>query len=279
MKIPARLQPLLAAHLIEDVVRQLQSGKEAEVYLVLSQGEYRCAKIYKDSNSRTFKQRVQYTEGRSVRNSRRSRAMNRKSNFGRQEAEMEWQSTEVDALAIMASAGVRVPKTYGFYEGVLLLEVIVGEDGEPAPRLSDVSLTSSEARKYHEILVRESVKMLCAGFVHGDYSEFNVLVSDKGLVIIDLPQAVQATANNAFEIFQRDLLQLAEFFSAIAPEIRATEYPHEIWELFKRGKLRPDSKLTGLFAHSTEKADIAGVMEEIEEARRDELMRLAKKND
>ncbi|MCX6123829.1 MAG: serine protein kinase RIO, partial [Proteobacteria bacterium] len=203
MKIPPRLQPLLDAHLIEDVLGQLQSGKEAEVYIVLSEGEYRCAKVYKDANNRSFKQKSQYTEGRSVRNSRKSRAMDSNSRFGKKEREREWQNAEVDALAVLSAAGVRVPKTFAFYEGVLLLEMIVDKEGQPAPRLNDYKMTRIEANEFYQKLVHEAVLMLCAGLVHGDFSEFNVLVSKDGLVIIDLPQAVQATANNAFSIFER----------------------------------------------------------------------------
>ncbi len=273
MKIPPRLQPLIHAHLIEDVIGQLQSGKEAEVYIVLSEGEYRCAKVYKDANSRTFKHRAQYTEGRSVRNSRRGRAIESNSKYGKQERESEWQNTEVDALAALSAAGVSVPQTYAYYEGVLLLQMIVDKDGNAAPRLNDVDLTPSEARNYHEILIRQVVRMLCAGYVHGDLSEFNVLVSQDGLVIIDLPQAVQATSNIAFSIFERDLIQLAAYFSRYAPEIQATQYAKEIWKLYQNGKLRPDSKLTGKVVQSNKKVDVESVFEEIEAARDDEMER------
>jgi RIO kinase 1 len=273
MKIPPRLQPLIHAHLIEDVVGQLQSGKEAEVYIVLSEGEYRCAKVYKEANSRTFKHRAQYTEGRSVRSSRRGRAMANNSKFGKKEQESEWQNTEVEALTALSAAGVRVPQTYAYYEGVLLLQMIVDKEGNAAPRLNDVELTAQEARDYHEILIRQVVRMLCAGYVHGDLSEFNVLVSQDGLVIIDLPQAVQATSNSAFSIFERDLIQLAAYFGRYAPEIQATEYAKEIWKLYQNGKLRPDTKLTGKIAQSSKKVDVESVFEEIEAARDDEMER------
>jgi RIO kinase 1 len=254
-------------------VGQLQSGKEAEVYIVLSEGEYRCAKVYKEANSRTFKHRAQYTEGRSVRSSRRGRAMANNSKFGKKEQESEWQNTEVEALTALSAAGVRVPQTYAYYEGVLLLQMIVDKEGNAAPRLNDVELTAQEARDYHEILIRQVVRMLCAGYVHGDLSEFNVLVSQDGLVIIDLPQAVQATSNSAFSIFERDLIQLAAYFGRYAPEIQATEYAKEIWKLYQNGKLRPDTKLTGKIAQSSKKVDVESVFEEIEAARDDEMER------
>jgi RIO kinase 1 len=273
MKIPPRLQPLINAHLIEDVIGQLQSGKEAEVYIVLSEGEYRCAKVYKDANSRTFKHRAQYTEGRSVRSSRRGRAMAKSSKFGKKEQEAEWQNTEVEALTALSAAGVKVPQTYAYYEGVLLLQMIVDKEGNAAPRLNDVELTQQEARDYHEILIRQVVRMLCAGYVHGDLSEFNVLVSQNGLVIIDLPQAVQATSNIAFSIFERDLIQLKAYFSRYAPEIKDTDYAKEIWKLYQNGKLRPDSKLTGKVVQNHKKVDVDSVFEEIEAARDDEMGR------
>lgn len=281
MKIPKRLQPLVNAQMIEDVLGQLQSGKEAEVYIVQAEGRLCCAKIYKDAKNRSFKQKAQYTEGRKVRGSRRARAMESSSRYGRQEREAEWQNTEVDALYHLAAAGVRVPQPLGYYEGVLLLQMITDEEGQPAPRLSDVELTPELARHYHSVLVRETVKMLCAGLIHGDLSEFNVLVSQDGLVIIDLPQAIQATANNAFGLFERDLVQLAAYFGRVAPEILETQYAKEIWKHFENGRLKPDTPLTGLFQESGRKANVKAVLDEIEDAREEEMMRrgLRKKPD
>jgi RIO kinase 1 len=278
MKIPSRLQPLIQAHLIDDVIGQLQSGKEAEVYIVRSGDELRCAKIYKEANDRTFKAKSQYTEGRKVRNSRRGRAMESNSRFGRKEREAEWQNTEVEALALLGMAGVRVPKTYAYYEGVLLLQMICDAEGHPAPRLNDVDLTPAAARAHHALLMRQVALMLCAGIVHGDLSEFNVLLAADGLMIIDLPQAVQATANNAFSILQRDLLQLNAYFGRFAPEIKATDYARELWALYQNGKLRPDSPLTGKFTPPHKKANVKGVLEEIEDAREDAMMRRGSKN-
>lgn len=273
MKIPKRLKPLYDAQMIEGIIGQLQSGKEAEVYIVQAEGQLCCAKIYKDANNRSFKQKVQYTEGRKVRGSRRARAMESNSRYGRQEREAEWQNTEVDALYQLAAAGVRVPKPLGYYEGVLLLQIITDENGQPAPRLNDVQLTADEARAYHLVLIREAVKILCAGLVHGDLSEFNVLLSKDGLVIIDLPQAIQATANNAFGLFERDLVQLAAFFGRFAPEILETKYAREIWKIFENGKLKPDTPLTGRFEESGRKADVKAVLDEIEDARSEEMLR------
>jgi RIO kinase 1 len=259
--------------MIDDVVGKLQSGKEAEVYVVRTGEKYLCAKVYKDENARSFKQKTQYTEGRKVRGSRQARAMDGKSKYGRKERESAWQNTEVDALVLLGAAGVKVPQTYGYYEGVLLLEMIIDIEGNPAPRLNDVKLTPELAKEYHMVLVRQAVMMLCAGLVHGDYSEFNVLVSQNGLVIIDLPQVVQATANNAFGIFERDLRQLSAFFGRVAPEILQNEYPKEIWNFYKHSKLKPDTKLTGRFAQSTHTANVREVLGEIEAARDDDLIR------
>jgi len=273
MKTPSRLVPLIHADLIDEVVGQLQSGKEAEVYVVRCGDQYRCAKVYKEATHRSFKQKTQYTEGRGVRNSRRSRAMESNTRYGRKERESEWQNTEVEALSLLAAAGVRVPQTFGYYEGVLVLQMITDADGNPAPRLDDVALMGEQAREYHLLLVREAVLMLCAGLIHGDLSEFNVLLSQDGPVIIDLPQAVQATANNAFAIFERDLVHLSAFFGRFAPEVVATDYAKEIWKLYKSGKLRPDTVLTGRFEQSAKKADLKGVLSEIADARDEEMER------
>ncbi len=277
MKTPERLQPLIFANMIDEVVGQLQSGKEAEVYVVRFQDEILCAKVYKLANDRTFKHKTQYTEGRKVKNSRKARAMGGKSRYGRREQENEWQNTEVEALAILEASGVRVPKTKGFLDGVLLLEMIVDAEGIPAPRLNDFDLTPALAREYYLFLVRQAVRMLCAGYIHGDLSEFNVLISKDGPVIIDLPQAVQATANNGFSIFERDLKHLTEFFGRVAPELLQTQYPKEIWALYQSGKLKPDSELTGSFKSKYHKVDVQDVLEEIEDARREEMFRRGQK--
>ena len=274
MRTPNRLAPLMDAHMIDQVVGQLQSGKEADLFVVISEGEYRCAKVYKDATNRSFKQKSDYTEGRSVRNSRQARAMNKNSKFGRQEREREWQTAEVEALAMLASAGVKVPVCYGMYEGVLLLQMIVDKDGNPAPRLSEVRVSPDVAKQYFAFLVREMIKMLCAGYVHGDLSEFNILVSKDGLVIIDLPQVVQATSNNAFVIFERDLKHLTSFFGKVSPEILRTDYANEIWNLFKNGKLKPDSVVTGQFKKSGKQADVQGVLAEIDAAREEAMKKL-----
>jgi RIO kinase 1 len=280
MRTPQRLQPLIDAYLIDAVVGQLKSGKEAEVYVVTSRGEYRCAKVYKEAQNRSFKQASQYTEGRKAKSSRQARAMNKKSRYGREEMESEWQNTEVEALAMLATAGVRVPKIYNFHEGVVLLEMIVDSTGHAAPRLNDVTMSAEDARKHHETLIGEAVKMLCAGYIHGDLSEFNVLLSERGPVIIDLPQAIQSTANNAFRLFERDINNLAAYFARFAPEIKKTDYAHEIWKLYESGKLKPDTKLTGKFVHSTKRADVRGVLSEIDAAYEEEMRkRLARRGD
>jgi RIO kinase 1 len=280
MRTPQRLQPLIDAYLIDAVVGQLKSGKEAEVYVVTSRGEYRCAKVYKEAQNRSFKQASQYTEGRKAKSSRQARAMNKKSRYGREEMESEWQNTEVEALAMLATAGVRVPKVYNFHEGVVLLEMIVDSTGHAAPRLNDVTMSAEDARKHHETLIGEAVKMLCAGYIHGDLSEFNVLLSERGPVIIDLPQAIQSTSNNAFRLFERDINNLAAYFARFAPEIKKTDYAHEIWKLYESGKLKPDTKLTGKFVHSTKRADVRSVLNEIDAAYEEEMRkRLARRGD
>lgn len=272
MRIPERLEPLVHAHLIDEVVGQLQSGKEAEVYVVRCGDEYRCAKVYKAVNDRTFKAKAAYTEGRKVRNSRQARAMEKStSRYGMREREAEWQNKEVEALYLLSEAGVRVPKPYEFYEGVLLLQMIVDAEGNAAPRLNDVQLTPEEAKTHHATLMAEVVRMMSVGIVHGDLSAFNVLVAHDGLVIIDLPQAVQATANNAFHFLERDLQQLGSYFGRVVPEILETKYAKEIWKLHQSGKLRADSQLTGKFAESTKKADVAGTLAEIDGAYEDAL--------
>lgn len=274
MKIPRRLEPLLQDGLIDEVLGQLMSGKEAEVYVVRSRGEICCAKAYKEVKHRSFQKQTQYMEGRKVRNSRRSRAMEKHSSFGRKEQEAAWQNAEVDALFRLAAAGVRVPRPHSFCEGVLLMDLVVDGAGDVAPRLNDVELNAALAREYHRMLIGEVVRMLCAGLVHGDLSEFNVLVAGDGPVIIDLPQAIDAAGNNnAGRLFARDVDNLAAYFGQLAPELRATAYAEEIWHLYENGKLHPESPLTGRFVRNEKAADVGGVMREIEDARKEALAR------
>jgi len=274
MKIPKRLQPLLEDGLIDGVVRQLMSGKEAMVFVVRCGDDTRCAKVYKEADKRAFRQAVDYTENRKTKNSRQARAMAKGTRFGRKATEEAWQNAEVDALYRLAAAGVRVPKPYNFHEGVLLMELVTDEHGEAAPRLNDLEFTADEARACHDRLIREVVRMLCAGVVHGDLSEFNILIGSDGPVIIDLPQAVDAAGNNhAPKILERDVANLRNYFGRYAPELLATHYGKEIWALFEAGALQPDSPLTGRYERVEKAVDLEGVLQEIDDARFEEAAR------
>ncbi|MEI8361745.1 MAG: PA4780 family RIO1-like protein kinase [Betaproteobacteria bacterium] len=277
MKTPKRLEPLLEDGLIDEVVRQLMSGKEATVYVVRCGDDVRCAKVYKEANNRSFRQSVDYTEGRKVKNSRQSRAMAKGSKFGRESQEAAWQSAEVDALYRLANAGVRVPEPYNFYEGVLLMELVTDANGNAAPRLNDVEFSAEQAKIYHGMLIKEVVRMLCAGIVHGDLSEFNILMSSDGPVIIDLPQAVDAAGNNnASEMLARDVRNLSDYFGRFAPELLNTQYGKEIWALYAHGDLTLETELTGRFRQSTKAVDLKGVMREIDDTRAAEEARLVR---
>ena len=275
MKIPKRLEPLLEDGLIDGVVRQLMSGKEAMVFVVHCGDEIRCAKVYKEANKRSFRQAVDYTENRKTKNSRQARAMAKGSKYGREMQEVAWQSAEVDALYRLAGAGVRVPKPYNFHEGVLLMELVADAEGNAAPRLNDVSFTEDEAIAHHHSLMKEVVRMLCAGVIHGDLSEFNILVSADGPVIIDLPQAVDAAGNNhAQAMLARDVNNLMTYFGQFAPALLATQYAQEIWALYEHGNLHPEVELTGVYECMLPAVDLEGVMREIDDARDEEAARL-----
>ena len=274
MKIPARLQSLIDEGLIDSVVRQLMSGKEAKVYVVRSGTETRCAKVYKESIHRSFRQAVDYTENRTVRNSRQARAMAKGTRFGREATEAAWQSAEVDALYRLAAAGVRVPRPFNFLDGVLLMELVTDEHGEAAPRLNDVLLEPEDARVMHQTLLRELTRMLRAGVIHGDLSEFNILLAADGPVIIDLPQAVDAAGNNhAKRMLLRDVQNLKNFFGRFAPELLDTDFGNEIWSLFEQGNLHPDVALTGKFAQTSAPVDVESVIEQIDDAIAEEAAR------
>ncbi|WP_431223143.1 PA4780 family RIO1-like protein kinase [Serratia sp. L9] len=267
MKIPKRLQPLVDDGLIDDVIRRLKSGKEADVFIVRCGEEIRCAKVYKEADKRNFKQAVHYQEGRKVRNSRDARAMSKGSKFGRQQQEEAWQNTEVDALYLLAKAGVRVPQPDICLDGVLLMELITDEEGLVAPRLSDVTLTQEQALNDHALMMNYAVRMLCAGLVHGDLSEFNVLMDKNGPVIIDLPQVVDAAANNhAQSMFERDINNMTQYYGQYAPQLLGSKYAKEIWALYQEGNLTPESELTGKFTESNKRADVGSVLEEIQAA-------------
>ena len=274
MKAPPRLQALIDEGLIDTVVRQLMSGKEAMVFVVRCGDDTRCAKVYKEATNRSFRQAVDYTETRKVKNTRQARAMAKGTKFGRQAQEAAWQSAEVDALYRLADAGVRVPKPYNFHEGVLLMELVTDEQGDAAPRLNDVDFTAEDAARHHATLITEVVRMLSAGVVHGDLSEFNILLAADGPVIIDLPQAVDAAGNNhAKRMLLRDVDNLRDFFGRFAPELLATAFGPEIWALYERGLLQPDTVLTGRFQVKGGTVDVGHVMREIDDARAEEAAR------
>ncbi len=274
MKTPAGLQSLIDDGVIDEVLRSLKSGKEATVYLVRCGTQQRCAKVYRDMTQRSFQKRSQYQEGRKVRGSRQARAMGKSTQFGRKEQETAWKNAEVDALHQLVAAGVRVPQPLGFFEGVLIMELIADDAGQPAPRLGEVHLSAATALEYHEFLVQQVVRMLCIGLIHGDLSEFNVLVAPDGPVIIDLPQAVNAASNNAaLTMLERDVNNLRSTLGRFAPELLVTEYALEMWALFQKGELRPDSKLTGVFIRDETIIDPNAVMIVIEDAREEEIQR------
>ena len=275
MKTPPRLQALLAEGLIDSVVRQLKSGKEADVYVVRCGDETCAAKIYKEANKRSFRQAVDYTENRKVRNSRQARAMAKRTSFGRQQQEAAWQSAEVDALYRLAAAGVRAPRPLNFHDGVLLMELVADGEGDAAPRLNDLDFSEADALQHHATLIDEVVRMLCAGVIHGDLSEFNVLLAADGPVIIDLPQAVDAAGNNhAPRMLMRDVDNLRTFFGRHAPALLRTQYGPEIWALYAGGLLVPDMPLTGRYEPKAGAVDLSGVLREIEDARLEEAARL-----
>ena len=270
-----RLQPLIEDGVIDSVVRQLMSGKEAMVFVVRCGPETRCAKVYKEADKRSFRQAVDYTENRRTKNSRQARAMAKGTRFGRQAQEKAWQSAEVDALYRLARAGVRVPHPYNFHEGVLLMELVADGEGNAAPRLNDVEFTPEVAAQLHARLIREVVRMLAAGVVHGDLSEFNILLGAEGPVIIDLPQAVDAAGNNhAPRMLVRDVDNLRRFFGRFEPALLDTDYGKEIWALYESGSLHPDAPLTGHFEEDESSADLEGVMREIDDARLEEAARI-----
>ena len=274
MKTPAGLQALIDDGVIDEVMRPLKSGKEAAVYVVRSGNEVRCAKVYKDMAQRSFQQRVQYQEGRKVRGSREARAIGKASKYGRKQQEIAWKNTEVDALYQLREAGVRVPEPYGYFHGVLVMELVTDADGHSAPRLGEVELAPDQARGFHRFLVRQVVKMLSVGLIHGDLSEYNVLVAPDGPVIIDFPQVVSAAGNNAArQMLLRDVNNLTASLGAWAPDLLDTWYAEEMWALFEAGDLHADSELTGTFVHDESTVDLAGVRDAINDAREEALIR------
>ena len=270
MKIPKGLQPLIDDNLVDSVIRQLKSGKEASIYVVACGGEIRCAKVYKEAEQRGFHKLAQYQEGRKTRSSRDARAMGKRGRHGRRIQEAEWKNAEVDALYRLVGVGVRVPAPYLVHEGVLLMELVRDASGNPAPRLNDVDMSVEQARGWHDFMIDQVVRMLCAGLIHGDLSEFNVLLDVDGPVIIDLPQAVNAASNNnAFAMLQRDVNNMRETFGRVVPELLETQYAREIWKLYEAGDLRPDVPLTGRFVPDPTAPDVEAVLHQIEEERRE----------
>jgi RIO kinase 1 len=274
MKTPAGLQPLIDDGVIDEVLRSLKSGKEATVYVVRTGSQVRCAKVYRDMAQRSFQKRAQYQEGRKVRGSRQARAMSKSTRFGRKEQESAWKNAEVDALYKLVAADVRVPKPYGYFNDVLIMELVTDAAGNPAPRLGEVDLSAELAHEYHQFLIRQIVRMLSLGLIHGDLSEFNVLVAPDGPVIIDLPQAVNAAGNNnAFAMLERDVNNIRNTLGRFAPELLETQFAREMWSLFEQGELRADSPLTGVFARDDSQTDPDSVLAVIDDAREEAMQR------
>ncbi|PJX27924.1 serine protein kinase RIO [Advenella sp. S44] len=275
MKVPKRLMPLLEEGLIDEVLSQLMSGKEATVYVVRSGDATRCAKVYKDAKQRSFRQAASYRDGRKVQNSRQARAMEKGSRYGRQMQEEVWQNAEVNALFQLANAGVRVPQPYICTDGVLLMELVVDAEGDVAPRLNDVDLTQERALQLHAMLLNQVVRMLCAGVIHGDLSEYNILLAADGPVIIDLPQAVDAAANTeACAMLVRDVNNLAAYFGRFAPEVLSASYGKEIWALYEAGELNVDVELTGYVEPDASPVDMDSLLLELEDSRLEEEARM-----
>ena len=275
MKTPKGLEPLIEDGVITNVIRSLKSGKEADVFVVeCGPGRLRCAKVYKDMGQRSFQQRAQYQEGRKVRGSRQARAMRRSTNYGRKEQEIAWKNTEVDALYQLAGVGVRVPSPFGFFNGVLVMELVTGADGGSAPNLGEVELSADEARDYHRFLISQIVRMLCAGLIHGDLSEYNILVAAEGPVIIDLPQVVSAAGNNnAQAMLARDVNNVTATLGRFAPELLTTRFAEEMWALYEQGLLLPETVLSGEFLSSEVAADVDATLLAIEDAREEAVRR------
>jgi len=274
LKTPRGLQPLIDDGIIDDVLRPLKSGKEADVYVVRSGDDIRCAKVYKDMAQRSFQQRVQYQEGRKVRSSREARAMGKASKYGRKQQEVAWKNTEVDALYQLREAGVRVPEPFGYFHGVLVMELVTDVDGLSAPRMGEVDLGADDAREYHRILVQQVLLMLCSGLIHGDLSAYNVLIGPEGPVVIDFPQVVSAAGNNAARtMLLRDVNNLTAYLGRSAPELLDTWYGEEMWALFQAGDLRPDTQLTGHFVPDESEVDLDSIRQSIEDARQEAIIR------
>jgi len=280
MKTPARLAALVEEGLVDEVLGQLMSGKEATVYVVRCGDDIRCAKVYKEASQRSFRNNASYQEGRKVRNSRQARAMEKGSRFGRKMQEEVWQSAEVDALYRLAAAGVRVPQPHLCYEGVLLMDLIVDADGHPAPRLNDVELSEELALEFHALLIEQVVRMLCAGIIHGDLSEYNILVGEDGPVIIDVPQAIDAAGNsNAAEMLARDVINLRSYFSSFAPSLAGSQFGKEIWAHYESGLLTPDLALTGRVVLDEHLADVDAVLQQVALAtKEDEIRRMCRED-
>lgn len=274
MRTPPGLQALIDDGIIDAVLRPLKSGKEAAVYVVQRGSDVLCAKVYKDMAQRSFQARVQYQEGRKVRGSRAMRAMGKATKFGRKEQETAWKNTEVDALYTLHDAGVSVPRPHGYFHGVLLMELVTDDEGYSAARLGEVELGAEQARWYHAELVRDVVRMLSLGLIHGDLSEYNVLVTGQGPVIIDFPQVVSAAGNNAArDMLLRDVHNIRDSLARFAPELKDSYYGEEMWALYEKGELQPDSELTGKFIFDESQADLDAVLMSIEDARQEAIIR------
>ncbi|HAT09639.1 MAG TPA: serine protein kinase RIO [Planctomycetes bacterium] len=274
MLIPDRLRSMIDDGFVRRIIRPLKSGKEAEVFVVETEDGICAAKVYKEAHRRNFRQRQDYVEGRRSGDTRRDRAIDSGSRFGQAQREAAWQTAESDTMRRLNAAGIRIPRLRQLGDGVLLMDLVTGADGDPAPQLATQHYQRDEAKHWHYQLVHEVSRMLCAGVVHGDLSEYNILHATNGPVIIDFPQATDAARNsNAKRLLLRDVNNLTRFFSRFAPELRRSEYGQEMWLLHEQTALKPDTRLTGRYTAARGAVDAQIVLREIEAAKRDAAKR------
>ena len=238
----SQLDLLLSEGILDEVLGRLKSGKEAEVFRVVYRGQVVAAKVYKDRIQRSFQHNVAYKEGRKVRNSRTQRAIDKGSRFGRDEAEDAWKSSEAGTLQLLHRQGVRVPTPVLFYEGVLLMELVLDADGDTAPRLIEAAIEPEQASAIYRDLRGQIIKVLCCDLIHGDLSPYNVLLGTAGPTIIDFPQAISAAHNSQSEgFFQRDFENIFNFFAELDRRLLAQRGDgREIWRAYARRELSPD---------------------------------------
>lgn len=209
----ADLNELSRMGFLDELITGIKTGKEASVYLGRNSTGLVAVKMYTDLRVRSFKRDASYREGRYIGDARIQKAIEQGSQAGLNAHQILWVQEEFRQMQYLAEHGVKVPKAIAVNGIALVMEFIGDENGNPAPRISDLKMEKTEAEEALRQSVRNLKLIVQSGRVHGDYSTFNILWHNGQAVVIDFPQVLEFKHNpNAEAFLERDVRSLCKSF-------------------------------------------------------------------